>query len=118
MAARGWSDADEPAETSEDTDESTTTPESPADEASTEADDSENGISRRGVLVAGLLTVGGVGSAGWYLSTSSDADAEAEAGSEQWSFQTGNSVRSSPAVVDGTVYVGSLDTSVYALSDN
>nr|WP_250864792.1 PQQ-binding-like beta-propeller repeat protein [Halorientalis regularis] len=34
----------------------------------------------------------------------------------QWRFQTGAGVYSSPAVVDGTVYVGSDDTSVYALS--
>ena len=35
---------------------------------------------------------------------------------EQWSFQTGDDVWSSPAAVDGTVYVGSEDTNVYALS--
>jgi hypothetical protein len=40
----------------------------------------------------------------------------AEDGTEQWSFDTGAGVRPSPAVVDGTVYVGSNDNSVYALS--
>ncbi|WP_277543288.1 beta-alanine-activating enzyme beta-propeller domain-containing protein [Haloarcula laminariae] len=37
---------------------------------------------------------------------------------EQWSFQTGGNVRSSPAVVDNTVYVGNWDQNavVYALS--
>jgi parallel beta-helix repeat protein len=33
-----------------------------------------------------------------------------------WSYTTGNSVTSSPAVVDGRVYVGSLDNRVYALN--
>jgi outer membrane protein assembly factor BamB len=41
----------------------------------------------------------------------------ADDGTEQWSFQTGNKVRTSPAVVDGTVYVGSLDNNVYALTE-
>ncbi|MDS0284499.1 PQQ-binding-like beta-propeller repeat protein [Haloarcula onubensis] len=35
---------------------------------------------------------------------------------EQWSYQTGDSVASSPAVVDGIVYIGSNDGYVYALS--
>jgi len=34
---------------------------------------------------------------------------------EQWSYQTGGAVNSSPAVADGTVYVGSSDDNVYAL---
>lgn len=33
-----------------------------------------------------------------------------------WEFHTGNMVRSSPAVVDGTVYIGSNDRHLYALS--
>ena len=36
-------------------------------------------------------------------------------GSERWSFKTDDSVNSSPTVVDGTVFVGSHDTNVYAL---
>ena len=36
-------------------------------------------------------------------------------GSEQWSFETGDYVTSSPTVVDGTVFVGSYDNNVYAL---
>jgi outer membrane protein assembly factor BamB len=40
---------------------------------------------------------------------------DAGEGSERWSFQTGNSVISSPTVVDGTVFVGSYDGNVYAL---
>ena len=33
-----------------------------------------------------------------------------------WNFTTGNSVESSPAVVDGVVYVGSEDGKIYALN--
>ncbi|MDY7082912.1 MAG: PQQ-binding-like beta-propeller repeat protein, partial [Halobacteria archaeon] len=38
--------------------------------------------------------------------------------SEEWSYSTGGAVRSSPAVVDGVVYIGSNDNSVYALYAN
>jgi outer membrane protein assembly factor BamB len=38
------------------------------------------------------------------------------AGSLAWTFPTGGMVRSSPAVVDGVVYVGSDDDNVYALN--
>ena len=34
---------------------------------------------------------------------------------ERWRYETGVGVESSPAVVAGVVYVGSLDGSVYAL---
>lgn len=33
----------------------------------------------------------------------------------QWEFETGGSVRSSPTVVDGDVYIGSDDSKLYAL---
>ncbi len=36
-------------------------------------------------------------------------------GDLRWRYQTGSSVRSSPAVADGVVYVGSWDNHVYAL---
>ena len=37
-------------------------------------------------------------------------------GTQKWEFATGNQVLSSPAVgADGTIYVGSLDGTVYAL---
>jgi PQQ-like domain len=36
--------------------------------------------------------------------------------SKAWSFATGNTVFSSPAVVNGVVYVGSRDNNVYALN--
>jgi outer membrane protein assembly factor BamB len=35
-----------------------------------------------------------------------------------WTFTTGNAVDSSPAVVDGTLYVGSTDGNVYALNES
>jgi len=40
---------------------------------------------------------------------------DADDGTEQWAFQTGNAVSNSPTVVDGTVFVGSGDGNVYAL---
>ncbi len=40
---------------------------------------------------------------------------DAKTGTEQWRFQTGSSVPSSPSVADGTVYVGSDDGNVYAI---
>ncbi len=33
----------------------------------------------------------------------------------KWKFQTGNEIVSSPAVADGTVYIGSGDGYVYAI---
>jgi hypothetical protein len=38
-------------------------------------------------------------------------------GTVQWIFRTGGEMLSSPAVVDGTVYVGSVDSTVHALSN-
>jgi len=38
-------------------------------------------------------------------------------GSEQWTFETGDAVHSSPAVVGGTVYVGDFSGSLYALTE-
>lgn len=38
-------------------------------------------------------------------------------GSEEWTFSTGDSV-SAPAVADGTIYIGSYDSKLYALSDS
>jgi PKD repeat protein len=40
---------------------------------------------------------------------------DAATGTEQWVFETGDDVESSPTVVDGTVYVGSLDDNLYAV---
>ena len=42
--------------------------------------------------------------------------AKAIAGSKLWEFETGDGVRSSPAIgSDGTVYVGSWDKKLYAI---
>ena len=38
----------------------------------------------------------------------------ATTGAERWSFTTGDMVRSSPAVSNGVVYVGSGDDHIYA----
>jgi outer membrane protein assembly factor BamB len=38
-----------------------------------------------------------------------------EPGSEEWAFETGDRVTFSPTVVDGTVYVGRRDRSLYAV---
>ena len=46
-----------------------------------------------------------------------DAAPAVDDGSERWSFETGGSVECSPAVVNGTVYVGSRDTQIYALTE-
>ena len=40
---------------------------------------------------------------------------DAETGTEQWAFETGRHVMSSPTVVDGTVFVGSNDNNLYAV---
>ena len=43
--------------------------------------------------------------------------AVSSAGSVQWTFATGSSVISSPALAaDGTIYVGSVDSSIYAVN--
>jgi outer membrane protein assembly factor BamB len=39
---------------------------------------------------------------------------DAKTGAKLWSYATGNSVSSSPAVVNSVVYVGSYDGKVYA----
>jgi len=39
-------------------------------------------------------------------------------GALRWNYGTGNEVHSSPAVVGGTVYIGSYDHNVYALNAN
>ena len=40
----------------------------------------------------------------------------ASTGAKLWSFTTGNSVESSPAVANGVVYIGSADQNIYALN--
>ncbi|WP_235907967.1 outer membrane protein assembly factor BamB family protein [Halosegnis longus] len=50
-----------------------------------------------------------------YVAVSDEVVAIGTDGTEQWSFRTDDEVWSSPAVVDGTVYVGSDDAHVYAL---
>jgi hypothetical protein len=40
---------------------------------------------------------------------------DAGTGEQEWAFETGDFVESSPTVVDGTVYVGSFDDKLYAV---
>ncbi|NLE07814.1 MAG: PQQ-binding-like beta-propeller repeat protein, partial [Dehalococcoidales bacterium] len=40
---------------------------------------------------------------------------DASTGELRWKYQTGSRVTSSPAVVDGVVYVGSEDGKIYAI---
>ena len=40
---------------------------------------------------------------------------DASTGAKRWSYTTGGSVITSPAVANGVVYVGSFDCNVYAL---
>ena len=64
----------------------------------------------RGMAAVGLASVGGIEAVGV------TAAQETDGGDLLWKFETGNQVRwSSPTVVDGTVFVGSHDHSVYAL---
>jgi hypothetical protein len=39
---------------------------------------------------------------------------DAMSGEEIWSYKTGGAVYSSPAVVDGVLYIGAMDSNVYA----
>ena len=66
--------------------------------------------TRRRILqtTAGLTALG-------VLGKTTSVPIAAAAGTEQWSFTTGGGVRSSPTVVDGTIFVGSTDDHLYAV---
>lgn len=49
------------------------------------------------------------------MNYTASAQEDTSGGEEIWSFETGKPILSSPTVVDGTVYFGSHDSSVYAL---
>ena len=55
-----------------------------------------------------------------YVGSASDSSnvyaLNATTGAKLWNYTTGNSVRSSPAVANGVVYVGSDDNNIYALN--
>ena len=67
----------------------------------------ERDFSRREVLqgVVGIGILGGV----------TGTATAAGPGEQIWQFETGDTVFSSPTVVDGTIYVGSVDTNLYAI---
>ena len=43
---------------------------------------------------------------------------DASSGEEIWNYPTGGAVYSSPAVVDGVMYIGSMDSNVYAFGSS
>ena len=49
-------------------------------------------------------------------SGTTDANAPLPQGTVQWTFATGGAIQSSPAIVNGTVYIGSRDGKIYALN--
>ena len=67
-------------------------------------------INRRNLL----RTVGGVAAFG-VTATLNSKGAVAEPGKQQWAFETGGAVRSSPTVAGNTVVVGSGDGKLYAI---
>lgn len=73
-------------------------------------------ISRRGMLkglvTGGLALVGGVGCG---MAREQQLGQTTPEPAKKWSYRTGGYILSSPAVVNGIVYVGSFDYSLYAL---
>jgi len=61
-----------------------------------------------------LQTTGGLTALG-VLGTDASMPVAADPGSEQWTFETGGTIRSAPTVVDGTAYIGSTDDHLYAV---
>jgi outer membrane protein assembly factor BamB len=49
-------------------------------------------------------------------SGTADANDPLPQGTVQWTFATGGAIQSSPAIVNGTVYIGSRDGKIYALN--
>lgn len=68
--------------------------------------------TRRQVLQTTAVAAGVLGG----VTASSTNGRAQEAGSEQWSFNTGGTITSSPTIVDSFVYFGSDDGDVYALN--
>jgi len=70
-----------------------------------------SGTTRRRILQTaagiGIVSVTGIGSA--------RSERPQPANERRWMFDAGSAVRSSPSVVDGTVYIGTESGSVYAL---
>ena len=55
----------------------------------------------------------------WFISAPRDCNLyalNASTGAKLWSYTTGVAINSSPAVVNGVVYIGSEDGTVYALN--
>lgn len=71
-------------------------------------------LTRRGVL---RMTAGG-GIASLAVPSLSGPATAQEGGEEHWRFETDERIRSSPTIVDGTVFLGSDDGNLYALSED
>jgi outer membrane protein assembly factor BamB len=70
------------------------------------------------VAFAVVLVVSGVGpfaGLGGLAVQDHDGLASAAEGDEEWTFSTGDTVPTSPTVVDGTVYIASEDNNLYAI---
>jgi len=67
-------------------------------------------VSRRRLLqtVSGAAVIGSLGA-------KAATPVAADNGEQEWVFETGDEVRSSPTIVDGTVFVGSYDNNLYAV---
>lgn len=78
--------------------------------------DSSRCISRRSVLI-GLAAAGWalVGGEGCGVAGEQQVGRATPEPTRKWSYRTGGYITSSPAVVNGIVYVGSEDGSLYAL---
>ena len=73
----------------------------------------EQKSTRRRVLQTTAVAAGVLGGA---TASSTNGAAQEEAGNEQWSFNTGGTITSSPTIGDSFVYFGSDDGDVYALN--
>jgi len=69
--------------------------------------------TRRRVLQTTAVAAGVISGV---TATSINVAAQDEAGNEQWSFNTGGTITSSPTIVESFVYFGSDDGNVYALN--
>ena len=70
-----------------------------------------------GNISRGIVVVDGVIYAGTNVGGNSVQAFDAESGDELWEFETEGGVRSSPALVDGKVLVGTMDGFLYSLGE-
>jgi len=90
--------------------ESADSPSTTADAATSEDTSTSTGADASGIGGAVMFRYDATNTG-----TAAEETGPTAAVTERWTFGTGDAVKSSPAVVDGTVYVGSDGGSVYAL---